>query len=132
LQGERFGGYLARKQTHVHKLAMVLAASESDKLVIEEHHLKSAAGLVSNLEADMPKVFNRIGVKGHQKEIKALVNAVWAKGEMTKVELWAQAFAKMDYKTFTDSMIGATVAGFVIEKQKLGQVIYVKGSARPE
>ena len=27
-------GYLARKQTHSHKLAMVLAASQRDELVI--------------------------------------------------------------------------------------------------
>jgi hypothetical protein len=31
LDDERFGGYLARKQTHIHKLAMILAAAESDR-----------------------------------------------------------------------------------------------------
>ena len=30
LDDDRFGGYIARKQTHIHKLAMVLAASSSD------------------------------------------------------------------------------------------------------
>jgi len=34
LDNERFGGYLARKQTHIHKLAMILAASESNELII--------------------------------------------------------------------------------------------------
>lgn len=61
LDDDRFGGYIARKQTHVHKLAMVLAASESDQLVLTADHLALADTLVTELEADMPKVFSKIG-----------------------------------------------------------------------
>jgi hypothetical protein len=41
LDDDRFGGYLARKQTHIHKLAMILAAAESDRLVITKSILQS-------------------------------------------------------------------------------------------
>jgi len=58
---DRLGGYLARKQTHIHKLAMVLAASARDELVILEEDLKTAALMVNDLEKDMPKVFDKIG-----------------------------------------------------------------------
>lgn len=61
LDDERFGGYIARKQTHIHKLAMVLAASQSDVLRITEEHLATANTMVSDLEADMPHVFAKIG-----------------------------------------------------------------------
>jgi hypothetical protein len=61
LQDDRFSGYLARKQTHLHKLAMVLAASESDVMVVTEEHLQLANTMISDLEPDMPKVFARIG-----------------------------------------------------------------------
>jgi hypothetical protein len=61
LQDDRFSGYLARKQTHLHKLAMVIAASCRDELVLLPNDLVVANEMISDLEADMPKVFARIG-----------------------------------------------------------------------
>lgn len=61
LNDDRFGGYLARKQTHIHKLAMVLSASRGDSLWIDAEHLATAEQMVSDLEPDMAKVFARIG-----------------------------------------------------------------------
>ena len=54
-------GYAGRKQTHLHKLAMVLSASRSDSLIIEEDDLKLANIMLEDLEIDMPKVFAKIG-----------------------------------------------------------------------
>lgn len=61
LDDERFGGYLARKQTHIHKLAMILAAAESNHLQITADHLALANQMVSDLEPDMQFVFSKIG-----------------------------------------------------------------------
>ena len=61
MDDERFGGYIARKQTHIHKLAMILAAASNDVLEITPAHLSSAAEIVSSLEKDMQKVFEKIG-----------------------------------------------------------------------
>lgn len=61
LDDERFGGYIARKQTHIHKLAMVLAAAKRDELVITKDDLAIADIMVTELEADMPMVFSKIG-----------------------------------------------------------------------
>lgn len=61
LDDERFGGYLARKQTHIHKLAMVLAAAEGDRMVITAEHLAIADQMVTDLEPDMQFVFSKIG-----------------------------------------------------------------------
>lgn len=61
LDDERFGGYIARKQTHIHKLAMVLSAAQRDDLTISVDDLKTANVMVTDLEADMPGVFSKIG-----------------------------------------------------------------------
>jgi hypothetical protein len=61
LDDDRFGGYIARKQTHIHKLAMILAASQRDELVISADDLQTANAMVTDLEADMPGVFSKIG-----------------------------------------------------------------------
>lgn len=61
LSEEMFGGYVARKQTHIHKLAMVLAASKRSELIILPEDLVEADQLVSELEKDMTRVFGGIG-----------------------------------------------------------------------
>jgi len=54
-------GYAARKQTHMHKLAMILSISERDNLIITRDNLELAETMLRDLENDMPKVFSRIG-----------------------------------------------------------------------
>lgn len=61
LAEDRFGGYLARKQTHIHKLAMVMAAGQRDEMVITAEDLAVANSMVTDLEVDMTKVFEKIG-----------------------------------------------------------------------
>lgn len=132
LVGERFGGYIARKQTHIHKLSMVLAAARSDKLAIERSHLEAAADFISTLELDMPKVFSRIGVDSNQRAIKSLVYLVCAKGSISNVELYSRAFNIMSLKDYNDAMDGATAAGYLKRIQKGNDVFWVPGPHRPE
>jgi len=132
LIGERFAGYLARKQTHIHKLAMVLAASQHDALVIDEHHLSAASKLVDALEADMPKVFGRIGVDFKQRDIKALLHYVWARGEVSNVDLYQRALNKFKYKDYQEAMDSAAALGFIKRIDRAGKVFYAKGLVYPE
>jgi hypothetical protein len=76
LDPSRYGGYVARKQTHIHKLAMILAASQRDDLVITVDDLQTANSMVTTLESEMPKVFDKIGMKGeavHQERMLRFV-----------------------------------------------------------
>lgn len=127
LVGERFGGYIARKQTHIHKLAMVLAAAEYDKLIIDEHHLFNASNYVEMLEADMPKVFSRIGTNYNQREIKALLYYVCTKGEISNVDLYAKVLTKFKYKDYQEAMDSAAAMGFIRRFERTGKVFYGKG-----
>lgn len=61
LSDDRFSGYLARKQTHLHKLAMVLSASRGDERIINLDDLVTADKMLGEIEKEMPKVFARIG-----------------------------------------------------------------------
>ena len=131
LMGERFAGYIARKQTHIHKLAMVLAAAEHDKLVIERHHLFNAATIIDTLELDMPKVFNRIGVTTDQKSAKTLIAHVWANGDTHNKDLFGVVFSFMSYREYNAAMDGAFAAGYVARKQIGNDVIWARGKVRP-
>lgn len=56
------GGYVARKQTLTHKVAMCLSASQGDSLVIDRPTLERAVALISELEQQMPLVYSKIGL----------------------------------------------------------------------
>ena len=56
------GGYIARKQTLVHKIAMCLSASQGDSLVIDLPTLQRSVALISELEQQMPLVYSKIGM----------------------------------------------------------------------
>lgn len=55
------GGYIARKQTLVHKVAMCLSASMGDSLLIDRVLLERATKLITELEAAMPMVYSQLG-----------------------------------------------------------------------
>jgi len=56
LADKNFGGYVARKQTHIHKLAIVVAASRRDELVITLDDLQFAAGIITATEPHLQRV----------------------------------------------------------------------------
>lgn len=67
------GGYIARKQTLVHKVAMILVVSRGNTLVIDRPDLERAVALITELEKNMPKVYDKIGMSQHsQASVKVL------------------------------------------------------------
>ena len=88
LDDERFGGYVARKQTHIHKTAMVLAASASDELVITAQHLQIADSMVTDLEESMLKVFSRCGVSEKGDYADRIINFVTRRGHVHYSEVY--------------------------------------------
>lgn len=61
LDANLLGGYIARKQTLVHKVAMCLSASQGDSLTITRELLERAAALITQLEAAMPQIYSQVG-----------------------------------------------------------------------
>src|SRR5215472_9649354 len=75
---DRYSGYLARKQTHMHKLAMVLAAAQRDELVITVEELLSAERLLKVHEQHLEQIFETVGVRDigrMQREVLAVIRA---------------------------------------------------------
>ena len=95
LDNDRFGGYLARKQTHIHKLAIVLSASESSHLEIRPDNLKFAEAMITSLERDMPAVFATIGQTDQTRGLSGLVKIVLTKRKISQVALYRLMFRTM-------------------------------------
>lgn len=114
---DQFGGYLARKQTHIHKLAMVLAASESSELILHKHHIESASVMVTSLEETMPKVFAKIGQTDITRSAGSLVEIVTAAGQLPRSTLYRQMFRYTSAADFELALKGAIMAGHVEQVQ---------------
>lgn len=113
LEGERFAGYRARKQTHIHKVAMVLAAAQREELVIEESDLAAADSLVSSLEQDMMTVFQSIGVEQSNIQNNEVLGYIRAHQQISWRDLWRQCMPVMSARDFSIAIQSITDAGLV-------------------
>ena len=121
LDPDRFGGYIARKQTHVHKLAMVLAASQSDELLIRPEHLATAHSMVTDLEPDMQFVFSKIGRSDASLHAERLVNFIQVKGEVSFQEAYRHVHSHFSsMRDFEDILLGLVKAGFILMTSRNG------------
>lgn len=114
LDDDRFGGYIARKQTHIHKLAMIIAASQRDDLTILEADLSLANAMVTDLEKDMPKVFSRIGRTEESIHAERFIRYV-QKNQVIPYEE-AYRFIHLSFpglRSFEDIVRGAIVSGYI-------------------
>lgn len=116
LDDERFGGYIARKQTHIHKLAMVLAASQRDDRLLLPADLETANRLVTDLEADMPLVFGKIGRSDTSVQMDRLLHFIQARpAGVTYEEAYRYVHAYFpSLHDYEDMLSGMIRAGLVL------------------
>lgn len=108
-EGSVFGGYVARKQTHIHKIAMILSAATSDSMEITAEHLQVACTMLGDLEPDMHKVFDAIGKSDMSQNSEKIIAMVRSAGQIP----YTEAYRKMRpyiplARDFEQIMLGLT------------------------
>lgn len=114
MASDRYGGYIARKQTHIHKLAIVLAAAKRSKLLIEQADLEEAATLITSIEPDMQKVFQSVGVVDAARHMKEITSYVRAYGRIAVADLWKLVMNTIEYRAFQESIKSAIEGGLIL------------------
>lgn len=120
-------GYIARKQTHFHKLAMILSAMKKDELIIDVEDLQEAERWVSSLEGDMPKVFQNVEQSQNIPRItQELLLRLERLGKVRKGDFYREVFDthKLGNKDFDRIVENAAAAG-VINQLRMGKDIYL-------
>jgi len=123
-------GYAARKQTHMHKVAMVLSASRSADLVISAYDLQLANTMLEDLEADMHRVFSRIGRTEDSMQAERFIDFIRRKGVIPYEEAYRMIHVYFpDFRDFEGILDGAirsgqihlesTTAGFMLAANPL-------------
>lgn len=126
LDQNQFGGYLARKQTHIHKLAMVLSAAQGNSREITAKHLQDAALIITGTEKDSKKIFGSIGLSKSSKLQALIVDMVTSLGKVSKEELFRRLFKEGNKQEFEQALISAVTARYVKVLQSGTSVWIVK------
>ena len=106
-------GYVARKQTQVHKLAMILSAARRDDMVITDNELSVAESFVGGLEKDAPRIFNRISDSKEARYADVVLGIIKRREKLSKIELWRAVFHSMSLQDFDNSLGAVISAGYV-------------------
>lgn len=129
LASSRFEGYVHRKQAHVHKLAIVFAASQRNELVITKADLIAAEEHMTALEKDMLTVFSSIGVSTAANITSEVVKSIQNYKSIELKALWRLHMGTLDVRSFEESIRSAILAGEV-KKEGSGdtmKLIYMGG-----
>lgn len=121
LASDRFGGYVARKQTHLHKLAMVLAASKRHQLIIEKEDLVEADTILAETEKSMLKVFESVGLVDEARHVASLQAFVRGYGFLPVQELRNMTANTMNEKDFKQALRIAVEGGLLAVVEQNGK-----------
>lgn len=120
LASGRYSSYLARKQTHMHKLAMVLVTAEGEKLVIDVKHLQAAEAILKTTESSMLKVFESVGVVDEARHLGELIPYVRAHKWISAPDLYKLVYNIMSKRDFEAALRGGVEGGLFEVVKKIG------------
>ncbi|TXH57427.1 MAG: hypothetical protein E6Q97_04515 [Desulfurellales bacterium] len=106
---EKFGGYWSRRQSHIHKLAMIISAATSDDMLITREQLATAHMMIEGIEPDMQKVFSMIGRSEEAKAYDYVYRLIVSLGEASNNDIFLAAAGKMPKSVDFDACIDALI-----------------------
>lgn len=121
---EGLASFLARKQTFIHKLSMIVAASQRDELIITLEDIKFAAGMVSAIEQEIEDVFGKMGERDNVKDTQYIAAILAHYGGMSQAELFRYAYSRMGKAEFAAAIESLSLAGY-IKLAAVGQEIQI-------
>lgn len=116
---EVHGGYIARKQTHLHKTAMVLAAARHSERNISADNLVEAERIVTALEKDFRKVFSAMSANKDVHAQQVVLNALTRVKRMDKRSLYRAIMTFMSWQQF-ELCVESLCAADVIQESVAG------------
>jgi len=126
MEDTRYGGYIARKQTHIHKLAMVLAASQSNTLTITKENLETANIMITDLEPDMARVFAKVGKSEFSFYADRLVQFIHSNGPTSYTDAYRYVHTQFPNVKDFENIFAGLVKGKFIKLYKVAGVAMVE------
>lgn len=102
--------YLARKQAHMHKLAIVIAAAQRDELIITLDDLRLSEIMLNTTEENFRMVFSKVGRSEEAQHADALLRHVQVKGEVPYSDFVALSQAQFPNSRDLEGLVKSFVA----------------------
>lgn len=126
IPAERFKHYLARKQTHMHKLSMILSASRSDELIIDESDLSRASAYLTEMEQTLPSVFGQMNRETEVTLAADVLDQLRTLDVTPRSELFRDHFFRtMSWDTF-EKVLRSLIASQLVTQANEGGVIVLR------
>jgi hypothetical protein len=117
-------GFYERKQTHLHKTAMVICASKGKFPVISVAEMEEADFKLGQLEEDVRNIFGFVGQSNISKTAREIIEVLTRTGPVLKREMFRRYFFRtMSSKEFDEAMTSAIESGTVIVSGSLNDAV---------
>lgn len=120
---ETRASYNARKQTHMHKIAMVLSAAEGNSKIITLQHLREAEKLLTRAEECLSQIGEFVNYNPSTKFQQLIVETMKRNGAMTKAELFHRLFKHGTKAEFDGAINSALQAGYLKQVQQKNDLL---------
>lgn len=125
-----FATWYSRKGDYVIKVAMCLAAAESDTLIITKKHFKKAIKYIEKIEKTMGNAFQAVGKSTITSEVAMVVDIIRKRGKITGKDLMSMIWRDVDQSKFENVINTAIQRGIVgggIDKKTEEMTYFYKG-----
>lgn len=124
---DKLMGYIARKQTHLHKVAMVLSISVKDELKITLDDLQLADKMLLSIEGSLDKVFAQIGRTEQSAAASKFIATVQARGMVLYDDAYRIAHTHFpDFRDFEGILAGAIRSNQLVMHTGADGKVYLK------
>lgn len=107
-------GFAARKQGHLHKLAMIVSAARGHFPRLDVEHLEEAERQLAIVEPGITSVLGSIGSTALTRAAKEIVEVVGKHGVITRADLFrTRFFRRLSNREYDEALKAAQAAGLV-------------------
>lgn len=118
----RLGTYVSRRQTHLHKIAMVLSAAKRSDLLLTEDDMKESAAHLDEIEKHMHHIYSLAGSEKNIANTNAVVEILRKRKRMSRDMCFRMVCTRMGYQEFQEALTDGVMAKRVARDGN--QVIY--------
>lgn len=117
--------YITRKQTHVHKMAMILSAARRDTLIIELEDIKDAEKYISRAGVDLAKVLMSVGRSQEASSVDRLLKISEQLGTVSLDDLYHEAHSLYPRQEDFNQIVMSAVKAKLMLMEVVNSVVMV-------
>jgi len=121
----RLAGYIERRPIHVLKLSMIMSASRSSSMVLEEQDIVNAINCLTVVERGMPKAFSGVGKSKISDILTRVLSFISVRKEVSLEELMINNYFDVDSIEMQRIILTLKDMGTVVEIVK-GNKTYLR------